>query len=181
MRSVRFWTSLVRKNCHDISGAIELCWLLAIGKASWFGSGLDISIVLYILVYFSSHECSTRNFRSFFHTIFLDTINMNWGCHFASSLRVLIHDTHCGFTHNALWPFLENFVQKCLSPNFEVWMILFVKPIPDTLKINNWYHIFIFYAPFILSFNSKVAKILCFACFCSLLLWSNSIKYFSRL
>ena len=51
-------------------------------------------IVLYILVYFSSHECSIRNFKSFLHTIFLDTINMNWGCHFASSLRVLIHDTH---------------------------------------------------------------------------------------
>ena len=58
-------------------------------------------IVLYILVYFSSHECSIMSFRSFFHTIFLNTINMNWGCHFASFLRVLIHDTHCGFTRNA--------------------------------------------------------------------------------
>ena len=28
----------------DISGAIELCWLLAIGKASSFGAGLDISM-----------------------------------------------------------------------------------------------------------------------------------------
>ena len=44
LRSFRFWTSLVRKNCHDISGAMELWWLLAIGKASSFGAGLDISM-----------------------------------------------------------------------------------------------------------------------------------------
>ena len=44
LHSVRFWTSLVRTPCHDNSGAIELCWQLAIGKASLFGAGLDISM-----------------------------------------------------------------------------------------------------------------------------------------
>ena len=80
----------------------------------------------------------------------------------------------------ALWLFFENLVQKCLGPNFAVWMILFAKAIADTLKINNWYHIFIFYVPFILSFNSKVAKILCFDCFHSFLLWSVGTKIFLK-
>ena len=62
----------------------------------------------------------------------------------------------------ALWPFLENSVQKCLKPIFLVWMILFAKLNPDTLKIDNLYHICIFYALLTLSFDSKILVLTAF-------------------
>ena len=80
LRSVRFWTSLVRKNCHNISRAIELCWQLAIGKASLFGAGLDISMsrqlktkkssqcetfMCIILIHTSSSLCQTKGSLKF--------------------------------------------------------------------------------------------------------------------
>ena len=63
-----------------------------------------LSVDWYCIVYISLFQFSWVQYNEFqiiFYTIFLNTINMNWGCHFASFLRVLIHDTHCGFTRNA--------------------------------------------------------------------------------
>ena len=68
------------------------------------------------------------------------------------------------------------FCSEMPKANFAIWMTLYAKSILDTSNMNNWYHTLIFYAPFILSFDSKVAKIICFACFHSLLLWSIGTK-----
>ena len=80
---------------------------------------------------------------------------------------------------NLLWHygyFRKNFVQKCLSPNSKVCVILFATPILGTLNSNDQYHVCVFYAIFALSFNLDIAKILHFAYFHWLSIWSIATK-----
>ena len=120
------------------------------------GSNLMCLWYLHFNVYISLFQFSWVQYKEFqnifFVQFFLDTINMNWGCHFASSLRVLIHDTHCGFTLNAQW-------HSRVNPHFSI-----LSSRSGALSFTFYEYILRFSSFYLYSYNSLNDLIIQFLC-----------------